>query len=79
MPPRLPTFMERGLICPLPPKAYVPEGTIVSVPIYAQHLDEQNFGSEPARYDPRRWMPGGSADPAALMAFGAGACVCSGV
>ncbi|KAI0372489.1 cytochrome P450 [Pilatotrama ljubarskyi] len=58
---------------------YFPEGTAVSVPIYAQHLSEENFGENTAVFNPERWMSGASkADKNALMTFGVGAFGCVG-
>ncbi|KAI0356916.1 cytochrome P450 [Trametes cingulata] len=58
---------------------YFPEGTAVSVPIYAQHLSEENFGDRTGVFDPERWLGGASkADKNALMTFGAGAFACVG-
>ncbi|KAI0372490.1 cytochrome P450 [Pilatotrama ljubarskyi] len=56
---------------------YLPEGTAVSVPIYAQHVSEENFGSDPRVFDPQRWLEG-KVDKGALMTFGAGAFGCVG-
>ncbi|KAI0827415.1 cytochrome P450 [Trametes gibbosa] len=60
---------------------YLPGGTIVSVPIYAQHLSEENFGADPAAFDPARWLaPQGEVgvDRNALLTFSAGPFNCVG-
>ncbi|EIW53384.1 cytochrome P450 [Trametes versicolor FP-101664 SS1] len=58
---------------------HLPAGTTVSVPIYAQHLSEDNFGAEPAAFNPARWLgPGAGADRNALLTFGAGPFNCVG-
>ncbi|KAI0356915.1 cytochrome P450 [Trametes cingulata] len=56
---------------------WLPGGTAVSVPIYAQHLSEESWGSEPGRWDPGRWLEG-RVDKGALLTFGAGAFGCVG-
>jgi cytochrome P450 len=38
---------------------FVPEGTIVSVPVWAQNMSEKNFCPHPERFLPERWLPGG--------------------
>ncbi|KAL1948481.1 hypothetical protein VTO73DRAFT_12556 [Trametes versicolor] len=62
-----------------------PGGTAVSVPIYAQHLSEDNFGADPSAFNPARWLPStGSSnenvkvDRGALLTFGAGPFNCVG-
>nr|BED43040.1 cytochrome P450 monooxygenase [Trametes versicolor] len=64
---------------------HFPGGTVVSVPIYAQHLSADNFGADPAAFNPARWLPstGSSnenmkADRGALLTFGAGPFNCVG-
>lgn len=65
--------------------AHFPGGTVVSVPIYAQHLSADNFGADPAAFNPARWLAstGSSdenvkADRGALLTFGAGPFNCVG-
>ncbi len=62
-----------------------PGGTVVSVPIYAQHLSAENFGAEPSAFNPARWLPSAEsssenlkADRGALLTFGAGPFNCVG-
>ncbi|KAJ6517974.1 cytochrome P450 [Mycena vitilis] len=38
---------------------FIPAGTIVGVPIYAQHTNKENFWPDPLQFRPERWMPGG--------------------
>lgn len=64
---------------------HFPGGTVVSVPIYAQHLSEDNFGADPSAFNPARWLPstGSSSenvkvDRGALLTFGAGPFNCVG-
>ncbi|KAI0634230.1 cytochrome P450 [Trametes polyzona] len=57
---------------------HFPAGTVVSVPIYAQHLSESNFGEDPAAFDPGRWLAGSKVDRNALLTFSAGPFNCVG-
>ncbi|VDB83269.1 unnamed protein product [Peniophora sp. CBMAI 1063] len=62
---------------------YVPGGTIVGVPAYAQEVAEENFWPEPKAYKPERWLPGGlgpgsRACKAAIMTFSYGPFGCLG-
>ena len=38
---------------------FVPGGTVVGVPAYAQEIAEENFWPEPLAFKPQRWLPGG--------------------
>lgn len=56
---------------------FIPGGTIVSVPTWAQQTDPQNFWPRPLEFVPERWLPGGLGpnsrlEPAALLAFSFG-------
>ena len=53
---------------------YIPEGSVVSVPIWAQHVSPENFFPAPLDFLPQRWLPGGLGPdsvlrPTALMSF----------
>ncbi len=39
--------------------AFIPEGTIVGVPIYTQAIDPTNFWPCPEALKPETWLPGG--------------------
>ncbi|ETW76221.1 cytochrome P450 monooxygenase 18-like protein [Heterobasidion irregulare TC 32-1] len=63
--------------------AYIAEGTIVSVPTYAQQISEENFWPEPLQFKPERWLPeglgpGSRTCRSALMAFSFGPFGCLG-
>ncbi|KAJ7679340.1 cytochrome P450 [Mycena polygramma] len=55
--PGLPRVVPQGgaVIC----SKFIPAGTIVGVPIYAQHINKENFWPDPLEFRPERWMPGG--------------------
>jgi len=60
----------------------VPAGSLVAVPPYLVHRHRE-FWPDPAGFDPRRFLPGGSADPArrhryAFIPFGGGRRACIG-
>lgn len=38
---------------------FIPEGTIVGVPAWAQMISEENFYPQPESFIPERWLPGG--------------------
>lgn len=38
---------------------YIPEGTVVGVPAWAQMISEDNFYPHPESFIPERWLPGG--------------------
>lgn len=38
---------------------FIPEGTVVGIPIYAQHVDPTNFWPTPLEFRPERWLEGG--------------------
>lgn len=62
---------------------YIAEGTIVSVPTYAQQISEENFWPEPLHFKPERWLPeglgpGSRTCRSALMAFSFGPFGCLG-
>ena len=38
---------------------FIPEGTIVGVPAWAQMISEENFYPHPESFIPPRWLPGG--------------------
>lgn len=38
---------------------YIPEGTIVGIPAWAQMISPDNFYPEPLEFKPERWLPGG--------------------
>ncbi len=38
---------------------YIPEGSVVGVPIYTQAIDPANFWPDPEALRPERWLPGG--------------------
>jgi cytochrome P450 len=38
---------------------FIPEGTIVGVPAWAQMISEENFHPHPELFIPERWSPGG--------------------
>lgn len=53
---------------------FVPEGTIVGVPTYAQHISPENYWPTPREFKPERWFkdglgPGTIARQSTLMAF----------
>ncbi|KAJ7117989.1 cytochrome P450, partial [Mycena crocata] len=58
---------------------HIPGGTVVSVPGWAYHLDEEYFPN-PTAFDPNRWMENGKFASAKtpLLAFGAGPFNCVG-
>ena len=56
---------------------YVPGGTIVGVPTYAQEVSEENFWPAPKSFKPERWFPEGLGPgtrtrKTAIMAFSFG-------
>ena len=57
---------------------YIPEGTIVGVPAWAQMISEENFYPHPESFIPERWLPGGlgpgsRCNKSAIMTFSHGA------
>nr|BAL05108.1 cytochrome P450 [Phanerodontia chrysosporium] len=62
---------------------FVPEGTMVGVPIYTQHYSPDNFWPEPREFRPERWFkdglgPGTITRQAAFMPFQSGPFGCPG-
>lgn len=62
---------------------YIPEGTIVGVPAYSQHINPENYWPAPLEFKPERWMEGGLGPdsickPAAIMSFSYGPFGCLG-
>lgn len=58
---------------------FIPEGTVVSIPAWPQHVNPENFFPAPLDFMPERWLPGGLGpgsvlQPAALMVFSSGMC-----
>ncbi len=56
---------------------YIPGGTIVSVPAYAQEVSPENFWPAPLEFRPERWLEGGLGPdsilrPGALICFSFG-------
>ncbi|KAJ6584478.1 cytochrome P450 [Mycena capillaripes] len=58
---------------------HVPSGTVVNVPVWAYHLDEEYFPNATA-FDPGRWIEDGKFSPAktSLLVFGGGPFNCVG-
>ncbi|KAJ6613737.1 cytochrome P450, partial [Mycena sp. CBHHK59/15] len=57
---------------------HVPSGTVVNVPVWAYHVDEEYFPN-PNVFDPSRWIENGKfSAKATLLAFGAGPFNCVG-
>ncbi|KAJ6624201.1 cytochrome P450 [Mycena sp. CBHHK59/15] len=56
---------------------FIPQGTIVGVPAYAQAILEENFWPEPHAFRPERWLPGGlgPVHPTTLFPFSSDLCV----
>ncbi|PSR90838.1 hypothetical protein PHLCEN_2v4807 [Hermanssonia centrifuga] len=62
---------------------YIPGGTIVSVPAYAQEVSPENFWPAPLEFRPERWLEGGLGPdsilrPGALVCFSFGPFGCLG-
>ncbi|KAJ7748813.1 cytochrome P450 [Mycena maculata] len=62
---------------------FIPGGTIVGVPAYAQQISGDNFWPEPLDFRPDRWMPGGLGpgsvlNKSAVMCFSSGSFGCLG-
>ncbi|THH00847.1 hypothetical protein EW026_g1718 [Hermanssonia centrifuga] len=62
---------------------YIPGGTIVSVPAYAQEVSPENFWPAPLEFRPERWLEGGLGPdsilrPGALICFSFGPFGCLG-
>ncbi|EKM59212.1 uncharacterized protein PHACADRAFT_25314 [Phanerochaete carnosa HHB-10118-sp] len=62
---------------------FIPEGTIVGVPIYAQHMSPENFWPAPREFKPERWFEDGLGSGtitrrAGFMAFQFGPFGCPG-
>lgn len=59
---------------------FLPEGYVVSVPTWAQHISSENFWPAPTEFRPERWLPGGLGPNSvcragALMSFQFGASI----
>jgi len=62
---------------------FIPEGTIVGVPAWAQMISEENFYPHPESFIPERWLPGGLGPGSrcnrnAIMTFSHGPFGCMG-
>ncbi|KAF8173014.1 cytochrome P450, partial [Mycena galopus ATCC 62051] len=62
---------------------FIPAGTIVGVPIYAQEISEENFWPAPLEFRPQRWLagglgPGSVLKKSAVMCFSHGLFSCLG-
>ncbi|KAJ7814739.1 cytochrome P450 [Mycena olivaceomarginata] len=62
---------------------FIPAGTIVGVPIYAQEISEENFWPAPLEFKPQRWLagglgPGSLLNKSAVMCFSHGLFGCLG-
>ncbi|KAK6988895.1 cytochrome P450 [Favolaschia claudopus] len=62
---------------------FIPGGTIVGVPAYAQQISPQNFWPNPLEFNPQRWLPGGLGldsvlNKSAVMCFSSGPFGCLG-
>ncbi|KAJ7102695.1 cytochrome P450 [Mycena epipterygia] len=79
--PGLPRVVPPGgsVIC----STFIPPGTIVGVPAYAQQVSGENFWPEPLEFRPQRWLPGGLGpggvlNKSAVMCFSFGPFGCLG-
>ncbi|KAF7360803.1 Cytochrome P450 [Mycena venus] len=62
---------------------FIPAGTIVGVPAYAQQVSPENFWPHPLEFMPQRWLPGGLGpgsvlNKSAVMCFSSGPFGCLG-
>ncbi|KAK7685066.1 hypothetical protein QCA50_011903 [Cerrena zonata] len=62
---------------------FFPGGTLVGVPIYAQHTSEENFSPSPREFRPQRWLKGGlgpdsKINKSSMLTFSAGPFSCVG-
>ncbi|TFK53969.1 cytochrome P450 [Heliocybe sulcata] len=62
---------------------FVAGGTIVGVPVWAQHISSENFWPKPEQFIPERWLdgglgPGSIARKSAIMSFSSGPFGCLG-